>query len=682
MRQRLWIFGIVVIGLLGLIAVFPALGQPNAQQLDPTQQQQTINAIVFPRLTLTAQSILDITVTALNQASMTSDVLQTASALAQTATLTPSASATITSTPTSTLTPEYTPTLDATSQFQTIIAVANGLLTQTPQMETEVAGTANFQGTVNSILVQTLGYTLTPTPTPSATHTPIITPQGQQDGNALDATSQFQTIIAVANGLLTQTPQVETEVAGTANFQGTVNSILIQTLGYTFTPTPTASATRTLTPTSTPISTNTPGGTLNPTRQYQTVAAAVQAFVTETAQAQTQIAGTANFQATINHVLIQTLGYTSTPTVTPTLNPLQAQQTIRAVVNQSLTETPRAQVIGSATAAVYATLNAMLQNNLTATATTIRATLVHGLAPINSTTAPNVVELAELKGQTDSIQGVAFSADGSLIASASLDGSVWLWDTRTGKPQRIFNGLTGRLSVAFSPDGTRLIAATADGTLRVWDLHTNAELSALKGHLKAVNSVVFSPDGRLIASGSDDRTVRLWDAQSGGTVAVLSDEHSPIAAVAFSPGGTRVAAVGRDTLLTVWEVSTGIPLFSVRSQQALSSLVFSPNGTSIAIAGYAGQIQIRNVKDGSVSALFNGQGSAITSLAISPDGLTLASGSRAGAIWLWDLKTGAKLAALSGHPGGVYALVFSPDGTRLVSSGKDNLVRVWGVPTS
>ncbi len=669
-----------MIGLLGFIAVFPALGQPNAQQLDPTQQQQTINAIVFPRLTLTAQSILDTTVTALNQASMTSDVLQTASALAQTATLTPSASATITSTPTSTLTPEYTPTLDATSQFQTIIAVANGLLTQTPQMETEVAGTANFQGTVNSILVQTLGYTLTPTP--SATRTPTMSPQGQQEGNTLNATSQFQTIIAVANGLLTQTPQVETEVAGTANFQGTVNSILIQTLGYTFTPTPTASATRTLTPTSTPISTNTPGGTLNPTRQYQTVAAAVQAFVTETAQAQTQIAGTANFQATINHVLFQTLGYTSTPSVTPTLNPLQAQQTIGAAVNQSLTETPQAQVIGSATAAVYATLNSMLQNNLTATATTIRATLVHGLAPISSTTAPNVVELAELQGQTDSIQGVAFSADGSLIASASLDGSVWLWDTRTEKPERIFNGLTGRLSVAFSPDGTRLLAAAADGTLRVWDLRTNAELSALKGHLKAVNSVVFSPDGRLIASGSDDKTVRLWDAQSGAAIAVLSDDRSQIVAVAFSPGGTRVAAVGRDTSLTVWEVSTGLPLFSIRSQQVLTSLVFTANGTAIAIGGNANQIQIRSIKDGSFVSLLNGQNTAIISLAISPDGLTLASGGRNGTVWLWNLKTGAKLAVLSGNPGGVNTLAFSPDGTRLISGGKDNLVRVWGVPTS
>ena len=116
---------------------------------------------------------------------------------------------------------------------------------------------------------------------------------------------------------------------------------------------------------------------------------------------------------------------------------------------------------------------------------------------------------------------MAFSPDGTRIASGSDDSTVRLWDAHTGQP--IGQPLTGHTdavsSVAFSPDGTRIASGSGDDTVRLWDAHTGQPIGQpLTGHTDFVNSVAFSPDGTRIASGSGDNTVRLWDAATGQPV--------------------------------------------------------------------------------------------------------------------------------------------------------------------
>jgi WD40 repeat protein/serine/threonine protein kinase len=160
------------------------------------------------------------------------------------------------------------------------------------------------------------------------------------------------------------------------------------------------------------------------------------------------------------------------------------------------------------------------------------------------------------------IRAVVFSRDGRLLASASGDGTVKLWDaTRLGEKQEPRLTLPARVpgpsvNVAFSPDGRRLATGGEGNTVKIWDAEKGGEPPmTLRGHSREVYAVVFSPDGRWIASGGEDSKVKIWDSRSGELVLTFHGHTSLISSLAFSPDGKRLYSGSRDTTVKVWDLA-------------------------------------------------------------------------------------------------------------------------------
>src|SRR5262249_39172552 len=99
-------------------------------------------------------------------------------------------------------------------------------------------------------------------------------------------------------------------------------------------------------------------------------------------------------------------------------------------------------------------------------------------------------------------------------------------------------------SLRFNPSGDLLASASQDHTVKIWDIRGTDEPLTLLGHNARVNCVAFSPDGHLLASTGDDNTGRVWDTQQGQPIMVLNPDLGAVLAVGFSPDGRRLAAAG------------------------------------------------------------------------------------------------------------------------------------------
>ena len=158
-----------------------------------------------------------------------------------------------------------------------------------------------------------------------------------------------------------------------------------------------------------------------------------------------------------------------------------------------------------------------------------------------------------------SVWSVAFSPDGTTLASGSADKTIRLWSLSEPRAEpRVLRGHESSVrSVAFSPDGTTLASGSVDKTIRLWSLsEPGVEPRVLRGHESSVRSVAFSPDGTTLASGSVDKTIRLWSlSEPGVEPRVLRGHESSVRSVAFSPDGTTLASGSYDKTIRLWSLS-------------------------------------------------------------------------------------------------------------------------------
>ena len=298
------------------------------------------------------------------------------------------------------------------------------------------------------------------------------------------------------------------------------------------------------------------------------------------------------------------------------------------------------------------------------------------------------------------VAAVAWSPDGSLVASGDWSGALSVRDAESHEV--LFSQQHGQYvhAVAFSPNGQLVASGSSDGRVRVVRANTGEQVLTIDAHREGVLSVAFSPAGSEIISTSFDNSARLWNASNGAPLQTLVGHNWWVWSAAFAPGGNRIVTASQDSHVIVWQRSRARANFTIAGEFTghdgpVYDATFSPAGNLVASGGYDGRVCLwrpdqlsasdlaRQIESGNASTTgyqqLNAHSAAVRSVSFDSTGERLLSGGHDNVVWLWDVRTGQSIKALRGHASRVESVAFAPDGNLALSGGQDDTLRIWNV---
>ena len=286
-----------------------------------------------------------------------------------------------------------------------------------------------------------------------------------------------------------------------------------------------------------------------------------------------------------------------------------------------------------------------------------------------------------LVGHEQGITSCAFSPNGRLVLTASLDRTLRLWDTIQGTQVTTIATDDEVRACALSPDGRRVLSGSKNGDLCLWDIETGARLARFQGHSSPIVSCAFSPDGTEVVSGSIDRTVKLWNAIEDSHSGTARGHEGRVCAISFSRDGRSVASAGEDGTVRTWDAESGLAdRVLVGHGHAVQACEFSFDGRYLLSADERGGVKQWDLGNGveHASQKVLTSNSPMRTSVFSPDSravVFVVENTAHVAVAAVDSRwsEGGRFATLSTR---AIACGYSPDGRRLVTVGHDGL-KVW-----